>query len=344
MDLFAGCGGLAYGLVQTRLLKPVAAVEIDPAAAITHSLNMSTDVQVMDVREWVAGPVPHADVVVGGPPCQGFSLLGRRESEDPRNALWDSYVDAVRKVKPAFFVLENVPQFLRSPQFEALRRETMPRGRLHGWDVEAHLVNAASYGCAQNRRRALVIGRRSIIREIGAPPPTESTACTLKDALGEIPATPFERRLPPVTTSHSGKNFPGAFSMAELHFSVPPSPLDLKRYQSIPPGGDRRDLPVELMHPCWRNAGVGRHDVMGRLSYHRPSVTIRTEFYKPEKGRFLHPTQDRPITHLEAALIQGFPMSYRWVGSASSIGRQIGNAVPPPLAKAIGSHIVRHLA
>lgn len=343
VDLFAGCGGFAKGLMQTGLLTPVAAVELDVATAMTYSLNVGTDVQTMDMREWVWGRVPHADVVVGGPPCQGFSMLGRREASDPRNELWDSYVEAVRRIKPAFFVLENVPQFLTSPQFAALQAETGVGGRLRGWELEAHLVNAASYGCAQNRRRALVFGRRSVLQEVGAPP-THARSYTLKDALAAVSADPADNKLPATTTVMSGKKFPGAFSMEDLHFSATPSAIALKRYQSIPPGGDRRDLPVDLMHQCWRQAGAGRHDVMGRLSYERPAVTIRTEFYKPEKGRYLHPTKDRPITHLEAALIQGFPMNYRWMGSAASIGRQIGNAVPPPLAHAVGTHLAHHLA
>lgn len=84
-------------------------------------------------------------------------------------------------------------------------------------------------------------------------------------------------------------------------------------------------------------------DVMGRLHWDRPSVTIRTEFYKPEKGRYLHPEENRPITHYEAALIQGFPSDFRWHGSKTSIGRQIGNAVPVPLGEVIANHVADHL-
>src|SRR5690606_27946388 len=100
------------------------------------------------------------------------------------------------------------------------------------------------------------------------------------------------------------------------------------------------DIREEYLAPCWRNHRSGSGDVMGRLWWDRPSVTIRTEFFKPEKGRYLHPTEHRAITHFEAALIQGFPEDYKWFGSKTSIGRQIGNAVPIPLAKAIAESLL----
>ena len=102
---------------------------------------------------------------------------------------------------------------------------------------------------------------------------------------------------------------------------------------------NRFDLPDDLKAPCWRTHTKGSGDVMGRLWWDRPSVTIRTEFWKPEKGRYLHPEQDRAITHYEAALLQGFSPLRKWVGTKTSIGRQIGNAVPVPLARAIARHL-----
>ena len=120
--------------------------------------------------------------------------------------------------------------------------------------------------------------------------------------------------------------------------------LSLNRYRSIPPGGNRFDIPYHLLAPCWRTHRTGSGDVMGRLFWDKPSVTIRTEFYKPEKGRYLHPTEDRPITHLEAARLQGFPDDYMWFGSKHSIARQIGNAVPLDLGEALGCHILSALS
>jgi DNA (cytosine-5)-methyltransferase 1 len=131
--------------------------------------------------------------------------------------------------------------------------------------------------------------------------------------------------------------------MKELHFTRQVTSLSLARYRSIPYGGNRFDLPDELRSPCWRRHRSGAADVMGRLRWEEPSVTIRTEFFKPEKGRYLHPTQDRSITHYEAALLQGFPDDFLWSGTKSAIARQIGNAVPVPLARAIAAHLLSQL-
>ena len=116
--------------------------------------------------------------------------------------------------------------------------------------------------------------------------------------------------------------------------------MSLKRFAAIPERGNRFDLPDELLSPCWRKHRTGTGDVMGRLYLDKPSVTIRTEFFKPEKGRYLHPTEDRVITHYEAAMIQGFPLTYQWVGTREQIARQIGNAVPIPLGEAIGRQLL----
>src|SRR5690348_16811603 len=109
LDLFAGCGGLTQGFVGTRRYAPVGAVELDPDAAATYRANFGDHIYQGDIADWLAGPLPQAEVVVGGPPCQGFSKLGTRWNRDPRNALWQRYVDTIHRVRPALFVLENVP-------------------------------------------------------------------------------------------------------------------------------------------------------------------------------------------------------------------------------------------
>ena len=149
--------------------------------------------------------------------------------------------------------------------------------------------------------------------------------------------------LPESTVEFRGTSVPGTFKLRDLHVTRRPTELSMNRYRSIPYGGNRTHLPDDLLAPCWRRHTTGSGDVMGRLTWEKPSVTIRTEFYKPEKGRYLHPTEDRPITHAEAALIQGFPEDFLWCGNKVSIARQIGNAVPPPLARAIADHLAGHL-
>jgi DNA (cytosine-5)-methyltransferase 1 len=164
---------------------------------------------------------------------------------------------------------------------------------------------------------------------------------TLKDVLDGIPEQVRLLNLPQRFYEFGEKLLPGSYRTDELHVSRYYEETSLKRFAFIKPGGNRFDLPDELKSDCWRKHTSGSGDVMGRLSWDRPSVTIRTEFFKPEKGRYLHPTEPRALTHLEAAKIQGFPDCYQWVGSKSAIARQIGNAAPIPLGIAIGKHLLR---
>jgi DNA (cytosine-5)-methyltransferase 1 len=124
----------------------------------------------------------------------------------------------------------------------------------------------------------------------------------------------------------------------DWHIGRHPNPVSLERYRAVPPGGNRFDLQrnrPDITPRCWLEKPSGSTDLFGRLWWNRPSVTIRTEFYKPEKGRYLHPEADRPITHREAARLQSFPDDFVWMGSKIEVARQIGNAVPPLLGYAI---------
>ena len=128
----------------------------------------------------------------------------------------------------------------------------------------------------------------------------------------------------------------------ELHLGRRPTAKSLERYRCIPPGGNRFDLVRarrDLAPKCWVAKKTGSTDVFGRLEWDKPALTIRTEFFKPEKGRYLHPDQHRPITHREAARIQTFPDDFKFCGSKTEIARQIGNAVPPKLAEAVARHL-----
>ena len=149
-------------------------------------------------------------------------------------------------------------------------------------------------------------------------------------SIGDLPADPTTDM--PMT--HDG--------VQDLHIRRHPRSTSLERYRAIPAGGNRFDLQAarpELTPTCWANKPSGTTDVMGRLWWDRPALTIRTEFFKPEKGRFLHPTQHRPITHREAARLQTFPDSFTFEGTKVEIARQIGNAVPPLLAERIAIHM-----
>lgn len=346
VDLFAGCGGLSFGFergVGDSVVKHVAAVEMDPEAAATYARNVSKHIYVGDIANWFdSGSLPtgEVDVVLGGPPCQGFSALGKQDVHDHRNDLWDMYVAAVQAMTPAVFVLENVPQFLRSAQYGLLAAECRSGGRLANYTIEfAQVLDASLYGAAQRRKRAIVVGRRSDIDPFGVPPP-DAQPRTVREAFAGLSMKVTATALPEREGAEfAGWQIPGPYTGVDLHVTRWKSDLSLERYMAIPAGGNRFNLPFDLQTPCWRNHRSGAGDVMGRLHWDRPSVTIRTEFFKPEKGRYLHPSEHRPITHLEAARLQGFPDSFEWFGSKVSIARQIGNAVPIPLGAALGSHV-----
>lgn len=342
IDLFAGAGGLTAGFTATGRFLPVGAVEHDVHAAATYALNHGEHVYVGDIAEYAGGSFPRADVVLGGPPCQGFSLLGKQDVDDPRNLMWEQYLLVLRRVRPVFFVLENVPQFLESRDYRAFVGEARAGGRLEGWEIEAWVLNAADYGVAQNRRRVIVVGRRSGMRPVGRPDPVPMRM-TVADAVQDLDPVPGEQCLPESTVEVNGGVVPGAYKSRDLHFMPPLTTLSLERFRHIGYGGSRLDLPEHLKARCWQGNTKSAGDVMGRLVWEKPSVTLRTEFFRPEKGRFLHPDQNRPITHQEAARIQGFPDDYLWAGKRSSIARQIGNAVPPPLARAVAERLLGRL-
>lgn len=344
LDLFAGAGGISAGFARTAGFRTERAVEMDLAAAATYAANHGADsVYVGPIQNWLAeGNIPEVDVIVGGPPCQGFSTLGKQDAEDDRNILWREYAKTITLAKPRWFVVENVASFLRSRQFDAFEASTGDEGELADYRIEARVLNAADYGAHQARRRAVILGHRRDLPFPGWPPASFlGRHRTVGDALEGISSAWESEDLPDTVTEFAGVTLPGKFRTTQLHVGRRYTPLSLQRFAHIPPGGNRFNLPEHLLAPCWVKHRSGSADVMGRLRWDRPSVTIRTEFFKPEKGRYLHPDANRAITHYEAALLQGFPRDYKWVGSKVAIARQIGNAVPIPLAEAIGEQLLR---
>ncbi len=319
IDLFSGAGGMAQGFRESSF-RSVYAVEIDPTAAETYRLNFGHDVFVGPIERLRKVPV-RADVVIGGPPCQGFSPLGKMSPTDDHpqmNQLWRHFIRIVREVQPLAFVMENVPELLRSTEFLRIQRAAE---RL-GYCVAAGVLNAADFGVPQNRRRGFIIG--SSIGPPSLPVPTGERA-TVRNAIGDLPLEP------------TGKDW---------HIGRNPTRTSVLRYRCIPPGGNRFDLirrRPDLAPRCWKEKPTGSTDVFGRLQWDKPALTIRTEFFKPEKGRYLHPQADRPITHREAARLQTFPDSFIFFGSKIEVAKQIGNAVPPKLARAVAEALRKAL-
>lgn len=341
IDLFSGAGGMTLGFSDRRFcggFRSIWALDIDQSAVATHRRNFGPHAECGDIEEWLASgrPIPSADVVVGGPPCQGFSLLNKHRVGDRRRELWLPFLDVVARSGAPVFVIENVAELRSSPEYDAIERQA----NAIGFHVMSSILMAADYGAPQTRRRTVILGYRRDSFERASFPPLPTHAApgagrnlpvwkTVWDAIADLPkpvGTEIRRVLPPF----------------DLHFGRTPTAKSLARYRAVPPGGNRFDLQrvaPEITPDCWIRKTSGGTDLFGRLWWDRPSVTIRTEFFKPEKGRYLHPEDDRPITHREAARLMGFPDDFMFEGSKIDIARQIGNAVPPPLAGAIGNTV-----
>lgn len=344
LDLFAGAGGLSEGFHQASSRFQVArAVEMSLPAAASYVQNFGDVAYAGSIQDWFKEEaIPRADIVLGGPPCQGFSTLGKRSADDIRNTLWEYYASTVRQAQPLYFVMENVPQFLKSNQYPLLVNQTQPGGPLEDYAIEARILNAAHFGAPQARKRVIVIGHRRDVPAPRFPEPThlESTSWrTVAEAWYGIEQGIDTFRPEKRHIEFNGRRLIGAYRSSELHLSRDYRDISLRRFAAIPPGGSRKDLPWELQMDCWREHTSGSMDVMGRLDWHQPSVTLRTEFTKPEKGRYLHPVEDRAISIHEGARLQGFRDDYKFVGSLTEITKQIGNAVPVQLAQALGKHI-----
>ena len=336
IDLFAGCGGMTRGFHDSGRFESIFAVELDADAAATYSANFpDVDMHVVPIEE--VEEFPRADVVIGGPPCQGFSPLNRNLVGFERRGLWRHYLRALEQSDAAAFVMENVPELLKSAEYT----EFMQHAKKLGYRIEGRVLNAADYGVPQRRRRAIAIG----VKEGQVPWPEETHGDPELLPLGRAPWCAFREAVVGLPLKPDGKDW---------HVGRNPRPESIRRYKAVPRNGgnrfqmqrnlDRAGL-ADLVPLCWRNKPTGTTDVFGRLWWDKPAFTIRTEFYKPEKGRYLHPSAHRPITIREAARCMSFSDDFFLPVDQpmTSIAKQVGNAVPPLLARQIAVSLANAL-
>ncbi len=359
IDLFSGAGGFTLGFSSHfgHVFRPVWANDFNIHAAATYNENYGEHCKSGDIIDVLADPeteIPAAEVVIGGPPCQGFSLLNKNRKGDHRKQLWRPFLDVVERAGARIFVMENVPQLLGSEEHDEIVNESEKLGFRLAW---AKLC-AADYGVPQSRSRAFIIGCRFADPSIVFPPkrnhynPNEKTGSVVRCSNGEY----LKKATPWLTVRDAIGDLPEPHGTAirdeppplDLHFGRSPTELSRKRYRAIPEEGmnrfDLQNRALELTPPCWIRKKSGGTDLFGRLWWDRPAFTIRTEFFKPEKGRYLHPSEHRPITHREAARFQSFPDYFRFLGTKIEIAKQIGNAVPPELAARLADCVFALLA
>lgn len=350
IDLFAGCGGFSVGF-ETAGFKITKAVEFDKQIAQTYAANHEgtllfvDDIGNVDNEQYFSkGEAP---VIVGGPPCQGFSMAGARIRgnsfiDDPRNYLFKHYVNVVRIVRPKVFVLENVKGILTMKGGEIFNEivRTFSSPETFGGDryyLHYRVVKAVDYGIPQKRERVVVIGRlnedfdinalfESTKNKIAKEDPNFFESVSVWDAIGDLSSPTASGKVETDSSSMSAyaKYLNKGVSVTENHVATHHSVLAERRMKQVHGGENWTVLDDNI-----KSVHSGAY---GRLLPDAPSATITTRFDTPSGGRFTHPSEDRTITPREAARIQSFPDSFIFMGSRTSICKQIGNAVPPKLA------------
>ena len=318
IDLFSGCGGLTLGLKNAGF-KVLGAVEIDPLSVETYEANhQEVKVWKTDVRNLNPTDIKYKfrllkgelDLLSGCPPCQGFSSLrtlnGSIEVDDPRNDLLFDFLRFVEVLLPRSVVMENVPKLASDSRFNTFLKVMKDLGYIG----RPRILNAADYGVAQRRLRMIYIaGYKAEIPFVVK----KQRKKTVKDTIGQL--------------AKSGESNDPIHDLKENR-----TDRILQLIRRIPHnGGSRKDLPYEDQLECHKKCN-GFKDVYGRMSWNDVAPTITSGCFNPSKGRFLHPEEDRAITMREAALLQGFPLHYKFpcIDSKSAIASMIGNAFPPP--------------
>ncbi len=340
VDLFCGAGGFSRGMLDAGIIVR-GGYDTDNDCFFPYAYNNAL-MRERDVRD-VAGAEVKRDflnyrgkafsMIFGSPPCQAFSSLnaktrGVNTENDPRAKLPLEFVRIVEEVKPDFVALENVPNIVKNPVFA----EILKRLEKRGYKTRAQVVDAASYGVPQRRKRLILLASRLGEIELITPEEFGATPRTVRDAIGD---------LEPIQAGETSPRDP-------LHKAGRLSELNLRRLRALEPGASRRALPDELKLACQKRPNGDRYaSANARMEYDKVAPTISTEFHILGTGRFGHPEQDRALSLREGARLQTFPDEYKFVPNDAPIrlgrtARLIGNAVPPTLAKAIGLSILKH--
>lgn len=345
IDLFAGVGGLSLGF-EKKGFDVVLANEYDASIAASYIANHKNtkmivgDITSLDLEDTFGKLAGTIDVVIGGPPCQGFSQKGQRKTiHDERNFLFKYYVSVVELVNPKYFVMENVPNLLTA-EGGYFRHEIEELFNKLGYSLEYGVLNASDYGVPQNRRRAVIIGKLN--GDAPKLPVPKRNNVTIWDAISDLAYLesgegseeqeykyPAESDYEKMLRKDSSKLF--------NHRATKHSPLALERLALIPPNAGREVLPEEHLTKSIYSG------TWTRMKKDEISVTITTRFDTPSSGKFTHPFLNRAITVREAARIQSFPDNFHFVGNKGSQMKQVGNAVPPLLAAAIAEVIMNDI-
>jgi DNA (cytosine-5)-methyltransferase 1 len=351
VDLFSGAGGLSLGFRRAGA-KTVLAVEAERRAAATFGANhpgavvlqerITNDWSVVDRLKECSGRADPT-LLIGGPPCQGWSSLGGRGSDERRDALnacVDTFIDQAKLLRPLAVVMENVHGLAVRQKGRHLDHVERRLRRL-GYSVKTVDVRAGDYGAPQLRRRIFVIATLSELGIMYELPDRIARQATVRDAIGDLPrlqagCSADEYASPPETTLQ--RRLRGGCSRLTWHEAPNHSENIMRVLHSLSGEGASRTALVGKAMPT-----SGFHNTYARLRYDEPAPAVTSSAGRVSSGRNAHPVDDRALTPREAARLQTFPDSYHWVGERWPVYSQIGNAVPPILAEAIATPLLRAL-
>lgn len=321
LDLFSGAGGFSLGFKQEKIFDIKLSIDLDEKLSETYIKNFPETVHVSrDILNFSESEIKRLndeysfDVIIGGPPCQGFSLagnIGRSEASDERNSLFEGYYEFVKIIRPKIFIMENVARLATHNKGKTLDT-IISLFKKEGYKVDYRILNAKDYGVAQNRRRIFIVGYLQGKFEF---PEKRKDILTIKDVIGDLPELDN-----------------GEGSVIPNHISMKHSEQMLKKMSYIKDGGDRFDIPEEYRP----KSGDIRKYI--RYNSEEPSVCVTGDMRK-----IFHYNQNRALTNRELARIQSFPDDFVFFGKSIAVQQQIGNAVPPKVSNSIAKKVKEFL-
>ena len=341
IDCFSGAGGLCLGLIEAGF-DVLYSFDIDKNAISTINSNPTYfkghQAEVRDINDIDAAEllrlfhlVPgQLDLLAGGPPCQGFSIQRIGNDYDERNHLVEEYIGKVIAICPRMFILENVPG-IEGKRGKNILHQALKRVEDSGYFIHEKVLDAQDYGVPQRRKRVVIVGeRKDHLAPLFEYPEPHKERVTVRDTIGNLPEPPAD-----------GTELPGI----SLHRRDRLSAKNIERLQHLQPGQGRDFLPPELLADCHKvsSSKIGHRNVYGRMPWDDVAPTITARFDSFTRGMFGHPEQDRSISLREGALLQTFPADFTFCGNKVEVARQIGNAVPVNMAKAVGIQIIKCL-
>lgn len=344
LDLFCGIGGLSLGL-RVAGFDCVGGIDCwdDAVATFEHNLAhrcLRTDIGRLEVGEVARSfgvDANEIDVITGGPPCQGFSTVGKRDESDPRNRLWLAFRELVDQIRPAYVVMENVEGMLVMEDGRVRDAVVEGFGAI-GYRMKCKLLRAADYGVPQLRKRAVFLGWLDGLCPPDFPRVSADGPVSVGDAIFDLPplragesATRYTA--PPLTAYQAARR--KGVEVLTNHEAANHSPDLVEVIRHVPDGGNRKSIPAHLQPKS------GFHNSYSRLASWKPAVAITSNMRKPSSARAVHPTQHRGLTVREGLRLQSFDDDFTVLGTRTSQYLQVGNAVPPLLALAVGREVMR---